>query len=106
MFSTLADLMFYVQANMGKLDTPLYEAMKLTHTLRDRDQLVGLAWQRTEGFDDRSHYGTANGYRAFVGFLVDGSRGVVVLANTKYGVVELGNRLLLGPEHVALESEN
>ena len=28
--------------------------------------------------------------------------GVVVLANTKYGVVELGNRLLLGAEHVQL----
>lgn len=106
MFSTLADMLFYVQANMGKLDTPLFEAMKLTHTLRDREQLNGLAWQRTEGFEDLSHYGTANGYRAFVGFLADGSRGVVVLANTKYGVIELGNRLLLGAEHVALEPEN
>ena len=35
--------------------------------------------------------------------LMDGSRGVVVLANTKYGVIELGNRLLLGAEHVELE---
>ena len=82
MFSTLADMLFYVKANMGKLDTPLYEAMKLTHPVRNRDELMGLAWHRTEGFEDRSHDGTANGYRAFVGFLVDGSRGVVVLANT------------------------
>ncbi len=98
LFSTLADMLVYVKANMGKIDTPLYEAMKLTHPVRDRDELIGLAWHRSEGFEDRSHFGTANGYRAFVGFLMDGSRGVVVLANTKYGVVELGNRLLLGTE--------
>ncbi len=103
MFSTLADMLLYLEANMGKLDTPLYEAMKRAHQVRDRDELIGLAWHRTEGFEDRSHYGTANGYRAFVGFLMDGSRGVVVLANTKYGVIELGNRLLLGAEHVELE---
>lgn len=103
-FSTLADMLIYVKANMGKLDAPLVEAMKLTHPMRDRDELIGLAWHRSEDFEDRSHYGTANGYRAFVGFLMDGSRGVVVLANTKYGVIELGNRLLLGAEHVELES--
>jgi D-alanyl-D-alanine-carboxypeptidase/D-alanyl-D-alanine-endopeptidase len=105
-FSTLADMLFYIEANMGRLDTPLYEAMKLTHPVRDRDELIGLAWHRTEGFADRSHYGTANGYRAFVGFLMDGSRGVVVLANTKHGVIELGNRLLLGADHVDLTSED
>lgn len=105
MFSSLADLLTYVKAHMGKIETPLYEAMQLTHPMRDRDELMGLSWHRTEGFPDRQHYGTANGYRAFVGFLMDGSRGVVVLANTKYGVIELGNRLLLGAEHVELSSE-
>ena len=72
--------------------------MKLTHPARDPDELIGLAWHRnrTEGFEDRSHYGTANDYRAFVGFLMDGSRGVVVLA-TKYGVIEPGNSVARPP---------
>jgi len=105
MFSTLADLLIYIKANMGKVKTPLYEAMKLTHPMRDRDELMGLSWHCTDGFEDRQHYGTANGYRAFVGFLADGSRGVVVLANTKHGVIELGNRLLLGAEHVELNPQ-
>ena len=43
-------------------------------------------------------YGTANGYRAFVGFLTDRARGVVVLANTRANVMDIGNRLLLGSE--------
>ncbi len=58
---------------------------------RAPDELIGLAWHRTEGFENRSHYGTIS---RFLGFLMDGSRGVVVLANMKYGVIELGNRLV------------
>ena len=53
---------------------------------------------RTEGHDDRSQFGTAHGYRAFVGFLADGSRAVVVLANTKANVQDIGRHLLVdGP---------
>jgi CubicO group peptidase (beta-lactamase class C family) len=102
MYSTLNDLLIYLKAHMGITNGVLQDAMKMTHNVRGKNGLAALAWRRTEGYEDRSQYGTANGYRAFVGFLADGSKGVVVLSNTKEGTVELGERLLLGPDAVKL----
>lgn len=103
MYSTMHDLLLYLKAHMGMTQGKLQDAMKMTHEIRGKDGLAAMAWRRTEGYRDRSQYGTANGYRAFVGFLEDGSKGVVVLSNTKKGTVELGERLLLGPVAVKLD---
>jgi CubicO group peptidase (beta-lactamase class C family) len=103
MYSTLNDLLLYLRAHMGITKGELPDAMRMTHEVRGKNGLAALAWRRTEGHEDRSQYGTANGYRAFVGFLADGSKGVVVLSNTKEGTVELGKRLLLGSDAVELQ---
>ena len=96
MYSTLSDLMVWVRTHTGGTDSTLAKAARLTHKLQNDSATVGLAWHRKEGYDDRSQYGTANGYRAFAGFLADGSKGAVVLANTKANVQDIGERLLLG----------
>lgn len=106
MYSTMNDLLLYLRAHMGITKGKLQDAMKMTHEIRSENGLVAMAWRRTEGHDDRSQFGTANGYRAFVGFLEDGSKGVVILSNTKEGTVELGDRLLLGPDAAKLELKN
>jgi CubicO group peptidase (beta-lactamase class C family) len=103
MYSTMNDLLIYLKAHMGITKGNLQDAMRMTHEIRGKNGLAALAWRRTEGHEDRSQYGTANGYRAFVGFLQGGSKGVVVLSNTKEGTVELGERLLLGPEAIKLD---
>jgi len=96
MYSTLDDVMTWLRANMRPGRSPLADALILTHRIQNAGGDIGLAWHRTEGFDDRSQYGTALGYRAYVGFLADGSRGVVILANTQVDAAALGARLLLG----------
>lgn len=96
MYSTLEDLMIWMRLHTSNAQSDLARAARLTHTMRNDTQTIGLAWHRTEGHTDRSQFGTAHGYRAFVGFLADGSRGAVVLANTKANVQDIGLRLLIG----------
>lgn len=98
MYSTLHDLMIWLSANMGRLDSPLDGAVALTHPMRNSLNSVGLAWHQAGSKGDRSQFGTAHGYRAYVGFLEDGSKGAVVLANTKANVKDIGDRLLLQSE--------
>ena len=98
MYSTINDLMVWVRLHAEKPDSPLGHAARLTQTLEHESHQVALAWHQTPGQNDWSQYGTANGYRAFVGFLDDGTRGAVVLANTIANVPDIGLRLLLGTE--------
>ena len=95
MYSSLDDLMIWLRSNMRPDETPFGQSLKLTHKIQNEIGTTGLAWHKTEGFDDRSQYGTAHGYRAYVGFLADGSKGAVVLANTRANVADIGSRLLL-----------
>ncbi|MEM7503840.1 MAG: serine hydrolase domain-containing protein [Pseudomonadota bacterium] len=98
MYSTLHDLMIWLRANMEPQASPFSDSLTLAHTVQNDLGTIGLAWHKTEGFDDRSQYGTAHGYRAYVGFLADGSKGAVLLANTKVDVAALGSHLLLGTD--------
>ncbi len=98
MFSTLHDLTLWLRANMQPETTPMADALRLTHEIHNSIGTIGLAWHKSEGFDDRSQFGTANGYRAYVGFLADGSRGVAILANTRVNAEALGNYLLIGTD--------
>jgi CubicO group peptidase (beta-lactamase class C family) len=90
--STAHDMLLYLKANMGVDQTPLAAAMTLAHTPR-ADALphmrIGLAWMTT----DKGivwHNGGTGGYRSFIGFTTDGTRGVVILTNTATSVDDLG----------------
>ncbi len=97
--STAADMLKYLKANMGAVQTPLTVAMKLAQKPRvelDQQNRIGLAWMSgaPEHGDIISHGGQTGGYAGFIGFRADGSRGVVILTNASVGVEELGFAVL------------
>src|SRR5215831_17591271 len=64
--------------------SPLAAAMKLAQqpsSSMAETARIGLAWMTT-GNGIVWHSGGTGGYRSFLGFMEDGRRGVVVLANT------------------------
>ncbi len=90
--STAKDMLRYLKANMGVDSASLPAAIKLAQRPR-RDTAnsmrIGLAWMTT----DKGivwHGGGTGGYRSFLGFTVDGRRGVVILSNTTAFVDDLG----------------
>ena len=90
--STANDMLRYLKANMGIDPSPLAAAMKLAQQPR-RDMgnamRVGLAWITTaKGIV--WHNGMNAGHRSFLGFTVDGRRGVVILGNTAVDADDLG----------------
>lgn len=101
--STGADMLRYLEANMGVVRTSLSEAMTLAQKPRrkmDKQNRIGLAWmtRTTEEGDIVWHNGGTGGYRSFIGFAAEGRRGVVVLANTAISVDDLGFAVLSDEE--------
>lgn len=94
------DMLRYLQASMGKLETPLASAMRLAQAPR-RDigggDHIGLAWMthHTAGGDVIWHNGETGGYSSFIGFTPDGRRGVVILTNATSAPEVLGFAALL-----------
>ena len=89
--STTADMLRYLEANMGLVKTDLLPAMRLGHRAHKADneiQSIGLGWhvQKMPG-DARLvfHGGGTGGYNSMVGFVEDDGQptfGLVVLANS------------------------
>lgn len=98
--STGADMLRYLEANMGILKTSLYPAMQLAQEPRadvSGNEKIGFAWM-TQTSKDGSviwHNGMTGGYASFIGFTADGSRGVVVLTNIEQTVDDVGFATLL-----------
>ncbi len=81
--STGNDMLRYLKANMGDGRSSLASAMKTAQQPRrdiDKDTRIGLAWMTNDHIIQ--HGGATGGYVSFIGFLADGSRGIVVLTNT------------------------
>lgn len=95
------DMLRYLEANMGRLPSPLGAAIALTHTPRadtpQPGERIGLAWMvRSAG--DRAmiwHNGMTGGYASFMGFTADRQHGVVVMTNIAQSVDDLGMAVLL-----------
>ncbi|MDH4351921.1 MAG: serine hydrolase, partial [Gemmatimonadota bacterium] len=99
--STAADMLTFIAANMGLVETPLLPAMRASHAARvgtgRTDMQVALAWHVRQGQGGPTiwHNGGTGGYRTFTGFREDGSRGVVVLTNSSPdGADDIGFHLL------------
>jgi serine-type D-Ala-D-Ala carboxypeptidase/endopeptidase len=99
--STGADMLRYLKANMGLLNSPLYPPMQLAHMPRTdgpkADERIGLVWMTkhsTTG-DIIWHNGMTGGYASFIGFTADRKHGVVVLTNAQLQVDDLGFATLL-----------
>ena len=93
--SSGADMLRYLKAYMGRIDTPLRAAMDLARTAR-RDAApnfrIGLIWMTSKAGDQSIiwHNGMTGGYASFIGFTADGKKGVVILTNQAQSVDMLG----------------
>lgn len=112
MKSSLHDMMIYLKAQLGLIQTPLSNAIELTHvpvyelggvTYDDRDGYfnlsIGLGWHIHEIPGSYTYYwhgGRTNGYMAYMAFIPDESIGIVVLFNhSRLNVIlGLGDKLI------------
>lgn len=98
--STGADMLRYLEANMGRGNGALRQAMLFAHQPRRSiggDERIGLAWMTKHDKDGDVvwHNGMTGGYTSFMGFTADGKRGVVILTNVQQSVDDLGFATLL-----------
>jgi CubicO group peptidase (beta-lactamase class C family) len=83
--STISDMLTFLRANLGPAETPLPEAIEVSHEPRRSMGLlsrskIALAWiVRADGII--WHNGQTGGYHSFTGFWPGRGVGVVVLAN-------------------------
>ncbi|MFS4467553.1 serine hydrolase [Maribacter sp. 2210JD10-5] len=97
--STAMDMVQFLKFNMGVDDSPLDEAMRLSHTNSRKEgakPMVGLGWHLISADNDEVvwHNGGTGGYSTFIGFIKDGKKGVVVLSNSNASIDDIGLHLL------------
>jgi D-alanyl-D-alanine-carboxypeptidase/D-alanyl-D-alanine-endopeptidase len=103
--STARDLLSYLRAQLQPDQTPLAEAIRLTHVLLKPAARVtiGLGWMRSLSRAGPMfwHNGGTGGFRSFVGFLPDHGVAAVVLVNDQRSPDRAAIRLLVGELRVA-----
>jgi serine-type D-Ala-D-Ala carboxypeptidase/endopeptidase len=98
--STANDLLTFLAANLGYVETPLAPAMaSMLRIRRDTGQgRVLLAWfsDTHEGIEVITHTGRTGGYTSFIGYEPKSRTGVVVLSNagSGAGMEDIGVHLL------------
>lgn len=100
--STAADILQYLKANLGVSGpTPLQNAMRLTHALRQpmegTNLRIGLGWISMPLGTGRWHNGGTYGFHSFAAFRPDTGRAVVLWANSfapDDGIDTIGMHLL------------
>ena len=98
--STANDLLKFLAANLGLIETGLAPAMQNTQAARRSMELAGneiaLGWIVGKKFGTEIiwHNGGTGGYRSFIGFRKDKRLGVVVLCNSANSMDDIGFHLL------------
>ena len=97
--SSTSDMAKFISANLGYLNSPLKEAMELSHQIRHDmagDRSIAMAWHIMKGDkgDIICHGGATGGYRTFIGFVKETGKGVVLLSNSSEGADDIGYYLL------------
>ncbi len=104
--STTSDMIRWIEAHLGRFDTPLKPALRMSHQVRfpsepghnKRDVQLGLCWHwiPITGRPERAvfHNGGTYGSRSFVAFVPSKNVGVVLLSNSGHSVDEVGVTLL------------
>jgi len=97
--SDVNDMLQFVAANLGLVDSPLRDALQMTHArLADVDERnhIGMGWHIGKRTGARWHNGQTAGYHSFIAFVPEKNVGVVVLSNTSGAMVDTtGTQLLL-----------
>lgn len=111
--SNIKDMTHYLKANMGLIETPLAQAMALSHKIQrsfdGSSNFIGLGWitQKTDAQNMVWHNGGTYGFRSFLGFDPERKRGVVVLANSQDNPDLIGSAILAKkPELLAIAEPN
>ena len=97
--SSTHDMLLFLAANIGLTKSDLTPAMELAHQIRhDKagNTRVGLGWHISKGEhgDLIWHNGATGGYRAFIGFIKEDKKGVVVMTNSDANIDDIGFHLL------------
>lgn len=97
--SSTLDMAKFISANLGYVNTPVADAMKLSHKVRhDKagEMSVAMAWhiKNGENGDILWHSGGTGGYRTFAGFVKETGKGIVILTNSFYSSDDIGFYLL------------
>ncbi len=110
--SSLHDMMIWLKAQMGLMQTPLSEAMELAH--QPYFEVGGVTYNALEGYFILSigfswhiheipgsytylwHGGRTNGYMVYIAFIPEASTGVVLLCNqsTENTILQFGDDLV------------
>ena len=98
--STVDDMLQFVAANLGLVESNLGPAMQETHASRHQtgmpDMEIGLAWHilKKHGSEIVWHNGGTGGYHSFIGFDRKKRLGVVVLSNASTDIDDIGRHIL------------
>ena len=98
--STVNDMLKFVAANLGSVDSKLSAALQETHKAREDfgspEARIGLGWIVITEHDRTIHWhnGGTGGYHSFVGLGKEHRRGVVVLSNASPSIDDIGLHLL------------
>ena len=101
--TSLADMFKYLEANLDLVNTPLKEAMELTHVPQFHQGSLGdmaLAWYILDLNDGQQiiyHGGGTGGYDTYLGFNREQQTGAIIFFNAKLGntsVLEIGEEVM------------
>lgn len=95
--STVYDLVSYLKAQMGFIETPLDSAIAMTQRIhfKNESHTIGLGWvYATENDTIIWHNGGTGGYNSFVGWNTEDHTGVLILASGKKSVTPAGLHML------------
>jgi len=100
--SSTLDMAKFISANLGYVNSPITDAMYLSHKIRhdkagsNGDMSVAMGWhiRKEEGLDVYWHNGGTGGYRSFTGFVKETGKGVVILTNSSHHSDDIGFKLL------------
>jgi serine-type D-Ala-D-Ala carboxypeptidase/endopeptidase len=89
--STADDLLTFLAANLKLIETPLKDALKMTHEVRAAawdESDIAMGWHVTKKHGVRWHNGQTGGYHSFIAFVPGERVGIVVLGNVGGAVVD------------------
>jgi len=110
--SNIKDMTIFLAANMGMIDTPLYESIQASHaqqcptSMADHvKQCVGWIANTQNDGTITWHNGGTGGYRSFMGFDIKNKKGIVILSNAGNCSVDPLGLYILDQIHHKLEKQ-
>jgi CubicO group peptidase (beta-lactamase class C family) len=93
--STINDMLIFVAANLGLIDTYLLSTFELTH-IKHQENNIALGWHiwNEFGTTNYGHGSSTLGYKSFIGFNKETKTGVIVLSNKTDAVMDIGLHIL------------